>query len=89
MLDSLVKAGCIEDDSEIFEIFLSNQDVKETGFTQGNLKICYDTLILKPIAEGEGKVEYTLSNGDKKETKAFNVTVKKDDKGIFRITVSE
>ncbi len=77
------------ENTELFETVISNSETKESGFING-ISVTYGTLVLKPLSEGEAKMTYTLTNdGKEKDKKAFNLTVKKDDDGILRITAKE
>lgn len=63
-------------------VFHETEETNDYGtFFDGGVA-SYKTLILKPVAEGEDTVTFSLENGRKD---VYNVSVKKDENGIFRI----
>lgn len=78
------------DNQGLFETVISNTDNKQSGLING-VSVTYNTLVLKPLAEGEATITYTLTSpdGTEKDKKLFSLTVKKDKDGILRITAKE
>lgn len=78
------------ENKELFETVISNSENKQSGFING-VSLTYGTLVLKPLAEGEATMTYTLvsPDGKEKDKKLFNLTVEMDKDGIMRITAKE
>ncbi len=68
--------------NDIFEVFLENEEEKDFGDKEAS----YKTLIIKPKAEGETEIVFSLENGTEK---AFTVKAKKNDSNALKLTVEE
>lgn len=65
-----------------FAVFHEADDDVEYGSFWDGGEASYKTLILKPVAEGEETITFTLEKGEKQE---YRIKAAKDEDGIFRI----